>query len=261
MSDLQPTTRFTGRADAYAQHRPRYPAAALACLAGECGLTRASTVADIGAGTGILTAVLLERAGVVYAVEPNEEMRALADAALGGHPGYRSMPGRAEATGLPDASVDLITAAQAFHWFAPEPTRLEFARIAKPDAWIALIWNLRREMTTPFGRAYDETLRKWCDDYPRINQKQQDTQAVEAFFPSPMRTFHFDNVQRLDRDGLRGRTLSSSWAPPPGHPGHEPLMTALDALFEQHAHDGHVALEYDTVLYLGRADFREVSAR
>lgn len=252
MTDLHPTTRFTGRAHDYDQHRPGYPPAALECLTQRCGLTRASVVADIGSGTGILTAELLPRAGVVYAVEPNTEMRGMADARLAGMPGYRSIAARAEATTLPDSCVDLITAAQAFHWFSPAPTRDEFVRIAKPDAWTAVVWNLRRESASPFALAYDEVLRRWCEDYSRINQKQQDPRALEAFYPDGLETFRFDNHQRLDREGLRGRTLSSSYVPGPDHPRHRRLLAALDAVFDAHAVDGHVVIEYDTVLHVGR---------
>src|SRR5579883_614801 len=123
-----PTTRFTDRVDLYVRWRPSYPQAALDVL------PPASDVADVGSGT--LTRLLLERGKHVYAVEPNDAMRAAAERTLAGFKGYVSIAARAEATTLPDASVDLVTAAQAWHWFDREAARREFARILRPGGQV-----------------------------------------------------------------------------------------------------------------------------
>ena len=140
-----PTERFTDRVDAYVRYRPDYPSAALLLLEREAGLARGGRVADIGAGTGILSAMLLELGAEVFAVEPNDAMRAAAERRLCGTSGFHAVAGTAEATGLPDQSVDLVTAAQAFHWFDSLRARREFRRIARPGAW----GGCRRRRTSP----------------------------------------------------------------------------------------------------------------
>jgi ubiquinone/menaquinone biosynthesis C-methylase UbiE len=88
-------------------------------------------VADVGPGTGIFTRLLLETGARVIGIEPNGPMRAAAERRILGEPRFESKNGRAEATGLADASVDLVTAAQAFHWFEPSAARAEFVRILR----------------------------------------------------------------------------------------------------------------------------------
>ncbi len=151
-------SRFSNRAEIYARYRPRYPDAVIACLTDACGLSPSATVADVGAGTGILTELFLRNGNPVYAVEPNAAIRGVAEAQLQGTPDFHSIDGRAEATTLPKNSVDFVVAGQAFHWFEPVATRREFRRILKPGGWIALIWNDRRLDSTPFMRAYHELL-------------------------------------------------------------------------------------------------------
>ena len=127
-----PTQRFGDRVAQYIRYRPSYPVEVISTLERSCGLSEDSVVADIGAGTGIFTGLLLQSGATVIAVEPNDEMRSAADRSLGDQPKYASCGGSAENTGLDGASVDIITAAQSFHWFRPEGAREEFARILKP---------------------------------------------------------------------------------------------------------------------------------
>ncbi|MFM1850906.1 MAG: hypothetical protein RIS54_590 [Verrucomicrobiota bacterium] len=147
------TGRFSDRVEAYVRYRPGYPADLISTLVAEAQLGPDSVVADVGSGTGIFTALLLPDTGTVHAIEPNAPMRTWAESTMGAEPKFHSHGTPAEATGLPDASVDLVTAAQAFHWFDPVATRREFARILKPGGQVALIWNERLTDTTPFLRA------------------------------------------------------------------------------------------------------------
>src|SRR5687768_16300575 len=151
-------TRFSSRAEAYAKYRPCYPAGVVETLKSECGLTTDSVVADVGSGTGILTELLLKNGNRVFGIEPNEAMRVFAEEALKDYPQFESVDGSAEATALPDDTMDIVVAAQAFHWFDREKTKREFTRILKPNGWVALIWNERRLDTTPFLRAYENLL-------------------------------------------------------------------------------------------------------
>lgn len=109
--------RFTDRVDAYVKYRPTYPKEAIDYLYDTVGFRPLSEVADVGAGTGIFSKLLVERGSRVTAVEPNRAMREAAERTLGGEPNFRAVPGAAEATGLADRSVDFIVCAQSFHWF------------------------------------------------------------------------------------------------------------------------------------------------
>ena len=166
------TARFANRVGDYVKTRPGYPPEVFALLRERCGLGPTTKVADVGAGTGIFTRLLLEAgAGVVYAIEPNGPMHDALIAALGKDVRLRTHDGTAEHTGLSRASVDLIVAAQAFHWFDREKTRAEFGRVLRPRGWVALVWNTRREDTTPFLVTYEQLLRRWSPDYGKVNHR------------------------------------------------------------------------------------------
>src|SRR5437868_13894988 len=111
------TQRFSSRVDNYLRCRPGYPTEVLELLKEECGLTPESVIADIAFGTGIFTRMLLENGNRVFGVEPNAEMRQAGERLLERYSRFTSVAETAEATTLPDHSVDLVTAAQAAHWF------------------------------------------------------------------------------------------------------------------------------------------------
>lgn len=251
-----PTRRFSDRVDLYVRYRPGYPEALLRALVDEVGLGASWTVADVGSGTGISSKLLLRTGCTVHAVEPNREMRAAAEEALAGEPGFHSVAGRAEETGLPDEHIDLVTAGQAFHWFDRERARSEWLRILRPGGLVALFWNSRRTESTPFLRAYEDLLRRYGTDYERVDHAQIDDAVLERFFGGPFETRIFDNAQEFDFEGLRGRLLSSSYAPGPGHPDHEPMLRALREIFDEHQENGRVRWEYDTRLYWGGIENR-----
>lgn len=248
-----PTQRFSDRVENYVRYRPTYPADLIQCLQERAGLGSRSVVADIGSGTGILTALLLPLAQDVHAIEPNAAMRSAAEAQLNGRRGFHSGDGTAESTGLVAGSVDLVTAAQAFHWFDVARARREFVRILKPGGAVALIWNERLTDTTPFLKAYERLLESSAQsDYAQVNHTQIDAAAIGRFFsPAKFETHSFPNEQVFDLTGLNGRALSSSYVPNSGQPGHEEFMAGLKHIFEQHAENGQVAFHYRTQLYLG----------
>ena len=246
------TRRFSDRVANYVRYRPGYPPAVLEVLRAGAGLMPGHTVADIGSGTGISSRLFLEHGHVVFAVEPNAEMRAAAEAELGGRPGFHSVAGSAEATTLADASVDLVAAGQAFHWFDPPRARAEFRRILRPGGFVALIWNTRRTETTAFLRGYEALLHRHGTDYAQVNHENVSNQVLAAFFGGPYVRRAVYNEQVFDFTALRGRLLSSSYAPNEDHPGYPAMLAALERLFAEHAREGTVRFEYDTEIYTGR---------
>jgi SAM-dependent methyltransferase len=248
------TRRFSNRVDDYIRYRPSYPPAIVDLLAEECGLTPDWTIADIGSGPGNLTRLFLDHGAAVVGVEPNREMREAGERLLAGYPRFTSVEGTAEATGLPPASVDLVTAGQAFHWFDAARARQEFVRILRPPRWVALIWNERRVGSTPFLNAYEDLLLRFGSDYSAV--RHQDTASddkIAAFFgPGGYRLTIFDNRQLFDLAALQGRVRSSSYAPLPGQPGYDELAAGLERIFAEHQGDGVVSFDYDARLYLGR---------
>jgi SAM-dependent methyltransferase len=244
-------SRFSSRVADYVRARPGYPQALYDFLREEFGTGPGSVVADVGSGTGIFARPLLEAGCTVYCVEPNQDMREAAEGRLGGLPGFRSVAGSAEATTLSNASADLVVAAQAFHWFDPVKTSAEFRRVLRPGRPAVLVWNTRRTGGTPFMERYEALLNEFGTDYAAVRHDRQDPARLAQFFPAGFRRVAFPNEQRLDRDALRGRLLSSSYTPGPGDPRREPMLRALDRLFDQCSSSGHVTIDYDAEVYFG----------
>jgi SAM-dependent methyltransferase len=253
-----PKARFTDRVDDYVRYRPGYPPQVVDLLVRECGLGAGCVVADLGSGTGILSKMLLDAGAEVVAIEPNAAMRAAAERALGTEARFRSVDGSAESTGLAAKSVDLVTAAQAFHWFDPPRARAEMARILRRErargGCAALVWNNRA--TSPFNDDYEAMLDRFSPDYANVRERDRAPEPkIRAFFaPGEVHAATFPNAQTFDRMGLRGRLTSSSYAPRPGDPLYEPILARLDELFAMHARGGRVELVYDTVVYWGRLE-------
>lgn len=249
---MRPTERFSSRVDDYARYRPDYPPAVIELLTARCGLVSTAVVADIGSGTGILTERLLASGAQVFAVEPNDGMRAVAEARLGGHARFHSVRGTAEATALPDASVDLLLAAQAFHWFDVQQARREALRVIRAGGWAALLWNERPAEASEFLADYERLLLRHAADYARITASRANEASMREFFGGPMESAVFPNQQILDFAGLRGRLMSSTYAPEPGHPQFEPMMRGLREVFSRHEHGGSIVFPYRTLVYFAQ---------
>jgi SAM-dependent methyltransferase len=247
-----PTGRFSSRVENYVRHRPGYPQEILPLLKTECGLTRGSVIADIASGTGIFTKLLLENGNCVFGVEPNADMRKAGEDFLASYPRFTSIAGSAEATTLPARSVDMVTAAQAAHWFDREKARREFVRILKPGGWTVLIWNERKTDSTPFLRGYEELLLAYGTDYSEVRHERTTAEIADFFAPSLFRSRVFEVRQEFDYAALEGRLLSSSYTPQPGHPTYEPMLRELRRIFGAHQTNGRVSLEYDTRVFFGQ---------
>ena len=248
------TQRFSSRVDNYVRYRPGYPTEVLDLLKKECGLTSDSVIADIAFGTGIFTRMLVENGNRVFGVEPNDEMRHAGEQFLQSYSRFTSIAGTAEATSLPDGSIDIVTAAQAAHWFDRVKARREFVRILKPGGWLVLLWNERRTDSTPFLREYERLLLSYGTDYQEVRHERTTAEIADFFAPSPFRSCALEMRQEVDYAGLEGRLLSSSYTPTPDHANYEPMLRELRRIFDAHQVHGRVSLEYNTLVYFGRLE-------
>ncbi len=254
MSDgTDPTLRFTTRVSDYVKFRPGYPVGVLDVLRNRMELALGKTVADIGCGTGIFSKFLLETGCTVIGVEPNAAMLSAAVEMLRGEKNFRAVAGKAEATTLADKSVELITAAQAFHWFDRPAFREECVRILRPGGYLALIWNDRKLEGSLFLEAYEKLLIDFGVDYMAVRHNNIDENELSRFFgPVEMDKATFPSEQSFDYDSLLGRLMSSSYAPQPGHANYAPTVAALRTLFDETNEDGQVRMEYETVVFFGQ---------
>jgi ubiquinone/menaquinone biosynthesis C-methylase UbiE len=234
--------RFSLAASDYEAHRPSYPDALVDWLLAVSRLAPAGRIADVGCGTGISTRLLAARGRPVVGIDPNPQMLARAQAKGGEY-----LRGEATATGLAAASVDLVTVAQAFHWFDVEPTLRELQRILKPGGWCAAFWN--RRATSPFLDAYESLLREHSSEYGKAPKPDAVIAAIRADRRvGSLQEASFENHQWLGRDGLRGRTHSSSYVVH-GVADPEALDRGLGALFDAFATEGCVDMAYRTTAY------------
>jgi ubiquinone/menaquinone biosynthesis C-methylase UbiE len=252
-----PLERFSNRADEYAKYRPSYPAAAISAIGAGLSANPAPIVADIGAGTGISSRLIADLGVAVWAIEPNAIMRNAAQP----HSRVQFRAGTAEATGLPDRSVDGVMCCQSFHWFEPAAALREFHRILKVGGPVALMWN-DRDREDAFTNQYSETVRRAIDQryFERLDRKASDAEELRN---SPLfenyRHQMFVNSHRLDQAGLVGITLSASYVPKTGAL-YEQLIEDLQQLYQQwtdnSSHDSGkagVILSYRTHLFLANS--------
>lgn len=250
--DFNPLARFSSRVQNYVRYRPGYPAALAGFVEEKLGLASGSVIADVGSGTGKLSELFLEHGYRVIAIEPNDEMREPAEALKERYPDFVNLAGQAESLPLEDRSVQAVMAGQAFHWFDPEKTRGEFARVLAPGGLVMLVWNDRSPDATPFLRAYERLLTERCPEYSEIASRYANEDVLRGFFGAAgYSEERFYNEQVFDWEGLKGRALSSSYVPASGPEG-EAFLSELEEIFTQHNEEGRVAFVYTTQLFYGR---------
>ncbi|MCG7410243.1 class I SAM-dependent methyltransferase [Paenibacillus sp. ACRRX] len=245
--------KFTGKASIYAQYRSRYPKAYIDYLMDINELTSNNTIADIGSGTGILTQQLLERDVHVIAVEPNAEMRKTAELQLHAYTKYTSVPGTAEQTTLPDLSVDLITVAQAFHWFAVRLFREECQRILTQDANVALVWN-SRDTASDLVQENAAICKRLCPPFRGFSGGIEETpERYGQFFKNGLYEYkQFENHLTFDLNGFIGRNLSASYAPHQEDVHYERFVQSITELFYKYNKDGVLTMPNLTRSYMGK---------
>lgn len=238
--------KFSGKADDYDRYRPSYPSELVDWLFAK---TNAKTVADIGAGTGKFTKLLVPKAEKVIAVEPNDDMLKKL---------YRNVPtaqiikAPAENTGIAEHSVDLVTAATAFHLFDEEEFKTECKRILAPNGRTAIIFNSK--ITDDLIRERDEISRIYCGFKGHTGKRsdnERDAFLRNEYF-SEVEYTEFEQSVSYDEDGFVGNTLSRSYALRPDDIGYDGYVWELRQLFKKMNDFGSVELKYKVTCYLGR---------
>lgn len=223
---MNPITAYNGKAKDYAAHRLPYSPGTIEAISATCGLDLNWSVADIGAGTGILTRLLVERVGHIYAVEPNEDMQREAQRTSSESGIVEHVAGTAENTTVPNNSIDLITVGQALHWFDPVPTRREFSRILKTEGWLVVVWNQFK-----------------TDEGPDI---------TNFFCAGSIQRMGFPMTIRETWDEFIGGTRSTAAAPSVYDPAYTEFEKNQRRLFESQARDGLITIAYSTEIAVGK---------
>ena len=199
---------FSRAAGAYERGRPDYPVSAARFVAHAFHIGPGSTVVDLAAGTGKWTRGLRGTGARILAVEPLPAMRREFRRAV---PGVRVVAGTAERTGLPDGCADLVTVAQAFHWFDHERALIEIRRILRPGGGLAILWNVREQQ-----KGWRRELLKVSQGYENRSVPRRGWDKWRrafgpgsGFTPLRLRTFHHE--QWLTRRRLEDRFLSLSY--------------------------------------------------
>jgi SAM-dependent methyltransferase len=244
------TTRFSDRVSNYTKFRPSYPKSAIEYICSEYKVSAESVVADVGSGTGIFTNQILPFVKSVFAVEPNAEMRRVAENQLGNSQKFKSLGGTSENTGIPDQSIDFIFAAQAAHWFDLEKTKKEFLRILRPNGVVFLIWN-KRQMNTSFLQEYEKLVQA-IPGYSEVTHQNLTESILRTFLGSTFRCKTFPNSQKFNFEGLLGRFSSSSYTPAEGSDEYFEIKRKLEELFHGTSVNGEISFNYETEVYSGK---------
>jgi ubiquinone/menaquinone biosynthesis C-methylase UbiE len=250
LEKLNPKERFSNRVEKYLKYRTPYPEAIKKSLITLNLLKPEFNVADIGSGTGLLTRWFLNHGNTVYAVEPNDAMRGAAEGSLLNYPNFHSVKGSAEDTTLSNASVDLIVAGEAFHWFDPVKARVEFQRIGKPGAHTVIIMKMRDKQQTPFLKAYDNLLRTFCTEYHLVKQIKIDFASFFALENYWTHTYSYSLEIGLEH--LIGRIESLSYAPLADDPLHAEMVKEIKRIFAKHNENGKVSFRYNSEIIYGQ---------
>lgn len=243
---------YSTKAEKYAKYRWDYAPEAVETIVEVTGMSRAWTMADLGAGTGIFTRHFVDRIEKIYAIEPNPELRRILAKGMEAHPSLLALGACAENTTLPDGSVDIITVAQAIHWFDPGPARREMQRILKPEGWLALVRNYGRsegEMGEAIGSLMTEEYGANC---AVVGERPKEKPGRFYFGNDHFRTFTFPFQFRQSWEEFMGSLTTASFMPDEDHPLFGKLAARAGEIFSQYGVDGAWLVEGETELLIGR---------
>lgn len=246
-------TKFNGKGEIYPRFRTSYPQEFIEYLYSEIGVTEKSVVADVGSGTGILTKQLLEKGSRVYAVEPNSDMRKVAESKLTGFGNFVSVNRTAENTTLIPTTIDYVTVAQAFHWFNQENFKKECQRILKTKGKVILVWN-NRDSESEVVKENVIINKKYCPTFKGFSGGNGDMineSVLSEFFDGPYITKVFDHPLYFDEQGFIGRNLSASYALSETDSNYRAYLSELKNLFEKYKNGDTLLMPNYARCYIG----------
>lgn len=245
------TDGFDRAAERYDRGRPEYPTAAVRRLLDALDLAPGRRVLDLGAGTGKFTRALVPSGATLLALEPIDGMRKVLARRL---PSVPWIDGTAEAIGLPDASVDAVVSAQAFHWFDPVRAAREVARVLRPRGGFGLVWNLRDE-SVAWVAELTTLLDRWDAGGPRGRTFAWRAPLEATGLFDALQTAEVAFVHRAPPDVFLDRVLSISFIAVLPPEERDRVARDVRALLERHPEagsDGAVDLPYRTRLFWTR---------
>ena len=247
------TERFTGRVEVYDRYRQRYSdAEILPLLKSWCGLQSDWLIADIGAGTGMLSEVFLANSNPVLAVEPNSEMHAACAQLVGKWPALSVLNGTAEATGLTDASVDMVAAGRALHWFNIPLALAEFRRILRPGGWLTLISLGRSKADDEQSIALERLLREHAIDPTYRGSGYRIHENLQDLFASDYNQAQIHGQEHLEWDAFLGSAMSYSVTPNEDSPKFPAFAAALREHFDTYAVESKLTMPTTCWVTAGR---------
>ena len=230
------TSRFDGKGEIYAKARPKYAAELFGYLKNTMNIGAGSVFADVGSGTEIFAEQLLECGYKVFAVEPNGDMRKKAEEKLSRNENFVSVSGSDRNMNLPDKSVDIVSAAQAFHWFDAEAFGMECARVLKPGGRVMLVYNFRDE-EAPCTKALAKLRHKYSPEFRGFSNGVSG-EACAALSVGEISVFGADNTQIYDRRVCTARVLSSPYSPKETDAGYTEYLREIHEIFDTFSRDG-----------------------
>ena len=246
--------KFNHLADIYEKYRPSYPEEYIKDIIIKCHLDSESLVADIGAGTGILTRQFLNNNIQIVGVEPNQDMRKILKR-LEKNPNFRSIDGTAEHTNLEDNSIDLIVVAQAFHWFDKEKFKKECKRILKPNGKVWILWNQldeTKEIVKEQKRIDDEYTNRFQEVNGILDANKKEEQIQGFFQGNIYEKKVVDNPLENDKERFIGANLSKSYSLKKENPNYDNYIEAFGQIFDRYSENGKVMIPNKTYGYLGK---------
>ena len=245
--------RFDNKAKVYEKYRPNYPKESINIIMSSCGVPSIENyiIADIGSGTGKFSKLLLDNGCIVYGIEPNDNMRKLAEVKFSNYKNFKSINATSESTRLQDNSIDLIICAQSFHYFNNNETKEEFKRILKANGKVILLWNFHAREDY-FIQDYEKLVYKYHSKKlePTFAQDKMSEEVFKNLF-STYDIFSIPNTQIFDLDGLWNRIISSNHSPIPEEKEYLELKTQITQLFNKHQVDGKITFPHHTKIIIG----------
>ena len=246
--------KFNHLADIYEKYRPSYPQKYVEDIIEKCHLNFESLVADIGAGTGILTRQLLHNNLKVVGVEPNPDMRKVLKK-LETNKNFRAIEGTAEHTNLENNSIDLVVVAQAFHWFDKEKFKEECKRILKPNGSLWILWNQldENEEIVKEQKRIDDQYTNRFQEVNGILSATKKEEKIQGFFKdNRYETKVVDNPLENNKERFIGSNLSKSYSLKKEDRNYNNYIKAFGEVFDKYSENGMVIIPNKTYGYLGK---------